>query len=150
MPKLRRPSLKQKLFAKKYVEKMGNATAAAIEVYGVKSRHNATNIGNANLKKVAVQEEIKKLLLRKGISLDWASDNLKDAVEKNLTEGKPSSAVGADLLKFVYKLHDVIPGSKNLNLSYQKKEIIDKGYDEIKAELQKLNKLTEKLISDTP
>lgn len=146
---MRRPSLKQKMFARKYVEKMGNATAAALEVYEVGNKHNATNIGNANLNKPVVQEEIKKIMLKKGIDLDWASDNLKDSIDKNLSEGKPSQAVGADLLKFVFKLHDVIPGAKNLNLSYTKKEIVaNKDVETLTKELSDLNKLTATLVED--
>lgn len=146
-----RITLKQKLFAKKYVDTMGNAQQAALEVYDVKKRSTAGNIGHENLKKPLVQEEIKKILVRKGIDLDDMTQDLHDAIKTNLADGKPSMAVGADLLKFAYKLHDVIPGTKNLNLNYSKKEIIsNKSYDEIKAELEKLNKLTQKLIENTP
>lgn len=150
MPRLKRASLKQKLFAKKYVDTMGNAQQAALEVYDVKSKVNAGSVGKQNLLKPQVQEEIKKILIRKGINLDDMTLDLKDAIKLNLSEGKPSMAVGADLLKFAYKLHDVIPGNKSLNLNYSKKEIINKDYDEIKNELVKLNEMTKKLIDDTP
>jgi hypothetical protein len=150
MPKLKRPSLKQKLFAKKYVETLGNGRQSALEVYDVKNKVNASSIAKRNLEKPYVQEEIRKILLRKGIDLDWSTDNLKSAIESNLKEGKPSQAVGADLLKFAFKLHDVIPGSKNLSLSYKKEVIENKDYSEIKDELVKLSEMTKKLLEDTP
>lgn len=149
MPRLKRPSLKQKIFAKKYVDTLGNAQQAALEVYDVKNKVNAGNIGHANLKKPHIQEEIRKILERKGITLDDMTNDLGDAIKMNLAEGKPSQAVGADLLKFAFKLHDVIPGNKNLSLSFSKKEVVDKDYDEIKKELARLNALTSKLIDDT-
>ena len=150
MTKLVRASLKQKLFAKKYVQTMGNAQQAALEVYNTTKKVHAANIGRVNLTKPVVQEEIKKILLKKGIDLEWGSEKLKEAIQMNLEEGKPSQAVGADLLKFIFKLHDVIPGAKSLNLSYSKKEVVDKDYSQLKEELTKLQKLTSQLIDDTP
>ncbi len=150
MPYLSKASLKQKLFAKQYVETLGNKQKASLGVYNVKSKRNANSIAYQNLQKPLVQQEIKHLLQKKGLDPDYLSDNLKDAIENNLKYGKASQAVGADLLKFTYKLWDLIPSNKNLNLNYSRKEIISKDYDEVKKELSKLSEMTKKLLSDTP
>jgi hypothetical protein len=149
MPRLNRPSLKNKKFIKSFIDNGGNATKAVLDAYPVKSAKVATVMGHDLLEKPYIQEEISKALIRQGITIDWLNDNVRDAISDNLSNGKPSQAVGADLLKFMYKLHNVIPASKSLNMSYSKKEIINKSYTEIKEDLSKLQELTSKLLKDT-
>lgn len=58
----RRLSLKQKDFARRFVETKGNASKAAMDVYDVKNDHVARSIGAENLTKPVIIAEIQKLL----------------------------------------------------------------------------------------
>lgn len=60
MPKGDKPTLKQKEFAKLYVQ-TGNATEAAVQVYDVGNRNTAQALGSENLAKPIVQAEIDSL-----------------------------------------------------------------------------------------
>lgn len=138
-----------KKFAKAYIENGGQVNKAVFEAYPVKDKKNANTLGHALLEKPMVQEEIQRLLNKSGITLDYLNDNVKQAIELNLEQGKPQMGVAADLLKFMYKLHNVIPANKSMNLNYSRKEIINKPYAELKEDLEKMNKLTAKLLVDT-
>jgi len=147
MPRLKRASFKQKQFARKYIQNKGDATKTALDVYDVKPK-NAKQLGHQTVNHPFVQEELKKSLAKYNLNIDTSTEQLARSVQYNLDEGKPSQAVGADLLKFIYKLHDAIPANKNMNLNYSKSEIETKGYKEIKEELTKLNQLTSKIIKE--
>ena len=95
------PTLKQKAFAKKYIEYKGNATKAALETYDVKSNR-AHTLGYQNINKPVVQKEINRLLDENGLDLNKLTYLTNDAILNNLENGKASQAVRTDLLKFFY------------------------------------------------
>lgn len=142
------PTFKQRKFAKAYIENNGNASKAALEAYDTFPAQ-AKTIGYQALQKPIVQKTIQELLDKKGITLDYLSDEVKDAISFNLKEGKASQAVGADLLKFMFKLHNAIPASKQVKLSYSRSEkIASQDYKEITKELAKISQTTQKLLED--
>ena len=149
MPYLKKPSMKIKKFAKRYIENGGNGQQAVLDSYDVKSKENASSMAVALLDKPIVQETISALLDKAGISLDYLNEKTKEAIDLNLDGGKPQMSVASDLIKFSYGLHNVIPAKRSMNLNYSKKVIENKSYTELKDELQKMNKLTEKLLADT-
>lgn len=65
-PKSKRKKLtiKQELFAQKYVEHQGNGTQAALEVYDTTDNNTAHSIATENLQKPAVSERVNDLLRR--------------------------------------------------------------------------------------
>ena len=144
-----KPTMKQKLFAQEYVRNKGNKTQAVLAVYDTKSKRNAHSIADDLMVKPVVQEEIKKQLNKAGLDLDYLGDSIKSSIDQNLQLGKPSQAVAMDGIKFLYRLHNVIPANKNMNMNYSKKVVENQSYDEIKETLEKLNKVTEKLLLDT-
>ena len=148
MPRLKRPSVKMRKFAKAYIENGGIASKAVREAYDVKSARNASVLGNSMLQNPMVQKTIKEYLDKSGLNLEYISDKIKSTIDYNLENGKPSQAVGADLLKFSAKLQDVIPSSKSASISYSRKEIIHKTFDEIKEELKEINRKSSDLVND--
>lgn len=149
MPRLNKPSLKMKMVAKKYVENGGNKKDAILSVYEVKKDATASAMTKQVFDNPMVQDEIEKILDRKGLTKDYFTDLMKESIELNM-QGKPSQAQAVDLIKYGLKLHNVEPVKKSMNLSYTKKVIENKGYTELKEELTRLNNLTQKILEDTP
>jgi len=58
----REATLKQKQFAKEYVDTKGNGTQSALKVYDTEDNNTANNIASDNLLKPTVRQEIAKLL----------------------------------------------------------------------------------------
>ena len=145
---MRKPTLKQKLFATHYIKNRGNATQAVLAVYDAKSKKNAYQMAQVLRKNPVVEEEISKQLSRAGMDLTWVNSNMRASIDTNLQEGKPSQAVAMDGLKFLYRLHNVIPGTKNVNLSYSKKVIENSSYEDIKKALDNLNRISGKLLQE--
>lgn len=142
------PTLKQKLFAKAYVKYKGNASKAALEVYDT-SKKNAKNTGYITLQKPVVQREIKEQLTEAGLGIEDLNKYTKDAIDSNLKEGKPSQAVAASLIALSYKLHNVMPASKKLNLNLSlKDQVVGKDFDEIKKLLEKQTEVTNALLAE--
>tara|TARA_R100000750_G_scaffold45244_2_gene30375 strand:+ start:631 stop:1140 length:510 start_codon:yes stop_codon:yes gene_type:complete len=84
MPKLKRLSLKQKGFAKDFVENKGNASKAAKSNYNVSSDNMAAVIGSKNLDNPMVQSEIEKLMEEKNIDGNLMMDKLKEGMDANV------------------------------------------------------------------
>jgi hypothetical protein len=141
------PTFKQKLFAHEYVKNRGNGVKSALAVYDT-DYIGAKNISTQNLDKPAVQNEINKLLKKNGLTLDSSTEYLKKYIDKSI-ESKPSFSVGADLLKFVFKLYNAIPINKSMNLSYSKVERLPvEDFKKIQELLTKLNDNTTKILND--
>lgn len=69
--KLRKPTLKQRLFAEEYVKNNGNASQAAIKVYrDMKTENIARSMGSENLTKPVIRAEIHRLLEQNGVVID--------------------------------------------------------------------------------
>jgi hypothetical protein len=79
-PKRPPRTLKEKKFAKKYLE-LGNATEAAMQVYNVASRESAGAIAGENLKKLTFTD----ILEKHGVTDDKLASVLLDGLEANRT-----------------------------------------------------------------
>ena len=141
------PTLKQKMFAKKYIEYKGNASKAALEVYDTKPEL-SQQVGHITLKQEGTQRAIEEILAKNQIDLETLSAYGSEALQNNLTLGKPSQAVGADLLKFYYKLYNVIPSNPKVVMKQERKEIYSKDYKTIKEELTTTVSASQELLND--
>jgi len=81
MPRLKRPSLKQRKFAIDYV-KTGNATQAALNNYDTTNRKTAQRIGSQNLEKPEVQNLLEEALKKSNITFDRVLDSFNDMAER--------------------------------------------------------------------
>lgn len=141
------PTFKQKLFAQEYVKNKGNGTKSALAVYDT-TYTGAKEISRQNIKKPVIKEEIENILHKKGLTIDRLVDWSKDSIENNLS-GKPSQAVASDMLKFLFKLYNVVPATKSMKLSYNKSEQLpSQDILEVKRLLTELNENTNKILQD--
>lgn len=141
------PTLKQRKFAKEYVKNGGNASKAALEVYDTK-KSDSHVIGYQNLQKPVVQKTIQDLLNKSGLKLEDLTEITTKAIKHNLQYGKASQAVGADLLKFTYKLHNAIPDKVTRVVKEERKVLLDKDFNEVKTQLEATITTTSQLLSD--
>ena len=81
MPRLKRPSLKQRKFAIDYV-KTGNATDAALANYNTTNRKTAQRIGSQNLDKPEVQTLLEEALKKSNITFDRVLEGFNDMAER--------------------------------------------------------------------
>jgi hypothetical protein len=147
MPKLKRPSLKMKKFAREYVKNGGNGTKAVIATYEVKDKRNAGIMAPTLLDNPMVQEEIKKILNNSGLDLETIADSTKTALQSSLA-AKPSFAAGVTLLQFLYKLHGVTPANKSVAVKWSATQnVASKDYDSLRQELSKLNDSVNSLLT---
>lgn len=146
-PKKRPLTLREKKFAKAYIENNGNAALAARTAYNVKQGA-SRQLGTQVLHKPVVAERITTLLAKSGITLDFLNDKGFTALQNNLDNGRPSQAVGASLLQFYYKLYDALPASKSMSIKTSIREITPgSNVDEIVKRLEKLDKTTKILLA---
>ena len=109
MPKARKPTLKQKLFAQELIKSKGSATEAASRVYDVSSRPSAASIGAENLRKPAVKEYISSLLSEKaGLTLEFTLEKLREILDMPLDESA-SASERLQVVKLLLRLHDAVP-----------------------------------------
>lgn len=149
MPKGDKPTPKEKLFAKKYIENNFNGTQAVLDVYNTKKRSNAKSISYQNLQKPVVQEEINKLLDKAGLSLNELNAYTKNSIEMNMKYGKPSQAVAATLIQHAYKLHNALPKNTKVSIKHTVIESLTrKDYKEVTEDLKKISLESSKLVED--
>lgn len=77
MPRLKRLSLKQRSFIKKYIQ-TGNATEEALQSYSTKKRGNAQTLGSQTLDIPAVQDALEQALKKNNITLDNVTSEVAD------------------------------------------------------------------------
>ena len=77
MPRLKRLSLKQRSFIRKYIQ-TGNATEAAFQSYSTKDRKTAQNIGSQNLDKPEIQDALEEALKKNNITLENVTSEVAD------------------------------------------------------------------------
>lgn len=147
MPKGDKPTLKQRKFAKKYIENGGNASKAIMEVYDVKQQ-NAKTLGYQNLQKPIVQKTIQELLNKNGLNLEDITGMTTKMITHNMKYGKASQAVASDLLKFTYKLHNAIPDKAHRVVKEERKILVDKDFNVLKEELTQSVSTTNQLLQD--
>lgn len=140
---VKKATIKQKLFARTYV-KTGNATKAAMTVYDTKRRVNAKQIGARLLKKEVVQQEIKAVLMKAGLTLDQGADYLHTAITRGL-EGKATVGDALRGLDMAFKLHGSYPASRSIKLAYTKHEQV--ASKDLQQTVNDLKKITERATS---
>lgn len=116
MPRLVRPSIKQRKWARDWV-KHGNADKAAFDNYDVKNMVNAGKIAYVNSKNPMVLDYVKKLLDEQGVTDSKLAKGLNKIIDagtslKSLKTTTPTQALEA--IKFASKLKDIIPAEKKL------------------------------------
>lgn len=144
-----RLTIKQKMFAHKYVEKR-NGTQAALEVYNSKSRRNAKLISTRLMKKPLIQAEIKSILDQVGLTAEHSGKYLKDAIVQGLESGKATVGDSLRGLDMVFKLSNAYPASKSIKMSYSRvDQTVSKDMKEVAETLKKLNEATSRLLAST-
>lgn len=143
-------TLKQKLFIKKYLEKNGNGTKAALEVYDTKNPNVAHTIASENLQKPAVKREIELALERVGLNDEYIVELLKESTVAGLGV-KASNADSLRGIDMMLKLKGAYPTitQKTAHLRIERKETLAKmDYQVLEQELKELNKKANQLIKD--
>lgn len=144
-------TIKERKFVKKLIE-TGNQTKAFELVYNThsKRRESIRTMAKDVMKRPIVKEYLNEQLNRAGLSLENLNDKLYNAINHNLDNGKPSQAVGGDLLKFSYKLHDAIPSNKTLSakLSIKAEGAQVTDLNALQQQLQDLAKSNEAILNE--
>lgn len=143
-------TIKEKKLVKNYID-TGSKTEAALKAYDTKQRKTAYEIAKRALKRPVVHEYLVQMLEKKGLSLEDLGDKLHSAINKNLKEAKPSMAVGADLLKFSFKLLDAVPSTKsvNTNLTIKQENPDMTSFSELEAKLQDVSESINTLLNES-
>ena len=136
----------EKKLVKEYIKNGFNKRQAALKVYDV-NKHSASNLTNQVLKRPVVQEYLTEQLDKIGLGIEDLNAYAHTAITNNLENGRPSQAVAATLLQFMYKLHNAVPASKSMNIKANVTGLaLDTNVDELTKKLEKLNKLTQELL----
>ncbi len=138
-------TLKQKLFVKKYIEKNGNGTAAALEVYDVKNANVAHSIASENLRKPTIQKKIREALEATGLTPESIAEYLKRAIVSGLGNKSTNSDSlrGLDLYAKLTGAYD----RQDIEQSY-KLTLSKLNSKELKMELEKVTIQSSSLIND--
>jgi len=147
---VRKPTLKQKKFIKKYLE-TGNQTEAVVSAYDVKSRTNAGAMGSQIMSRPHIQRYLNDLLDEQGLSDDRIAHKLRKIVDAGtrrtaLKDTTPQTALEA--IKFTAKLKDLMPSKKieqqtavlNLNLTNKTTEELQTSLDTLAKEINSFQK----------
>jgi len=156
MPRLVRPSMKMKKFAREYV-RTGNGKASVLKTYNTKLDATASQIASKNLKNPLVQEEIAKVLDKEGVTNSKVARGIKKIIEhgmrtKSLNEVKPSDTLKA--LEMAAKLKDLFPAERrqveartlNLNLEGKSQEELNDVLKNLENEMKSFRKMTQSPI----
>jgi len=124
------PTLKQKLFAKKYVENKGNGVKAASEVYDGDYTSNKS-IAVQNLQKPVVQLEIQKEMEKAGLTGEYLTQKVFEGIEAGMGV-KATQKDTNQLLNMAFKLLNAFPTTKHARLNINvKSEVSQKTLDEV-------------------
>lgn len=141
----RKLTLRQGQFVKKYIEKKGNGTQAALEVYDVKNANVAHSIASENLRKPAIQQKIREALEAKGLTPESIAEYLKRAIVSGIgvKATNADSLRGLDLYAKLTGAYESVVIEQSYKVKLQKM-----GHKELKIELEKLTKTSNSLIND--
>lgn len=133
-----------KAFVKEYT-KSGNITQSAIKAgYSPKTAHVQ---GSRLLKKDIIQDEIKSVLDKAGLTDEYIAEGLKVAVEKGLSSERHTLSDGLRGIEMIAKLKDKFPAerkqieTKSLHLSLKGKSIeeLEQEYNALIQDAQQFN-----------
>lgn len=153
MPKLRKPSLKQRKFAKEYL-RHGNAKKAALEAYDTHEAR-AGAIGSQTLRQEHVQKLIKDALEEEGLSNSKIAESLNKIVDAGISKRSLKKVTPSDTLKAIEmgsKLKDIFPATRkhiatasvNLDLTGKSEEELNKILANLGNEAKTFSKMIEK------
>lgn len=140
--------LRSKAIAKAYVKAKFNGAAAGMEVFNTTKRTSAKSMMTKALKVPQVQNDIQEELSKAGMDKEFINKALHKGITHNLTYGKASQAVGADLLKQVMKVYNYLPKDSKTVVTEKRKVLLGKDYNTIKEELTQSVSTTQALLSD--
>lgn len=148
MKKRSYPQGKVKAIAKAYVKNKFNGTKTGLEVYNTTNKNSAKAMMNKALKSPEVQNAIQEELAEAGITKEYINKMMYKAINKNIEEGKPSQAVGAQLIIQAQKIYNYLPKSKEEKIRETRKVFLDKNYNVVKQELEASISTTQQLLED--
>lgn len=143
---VKRLTIKQKKFVRKLVE-LGNGTQAALDAYDTKSPQVASVIASENLAKPNVRRAVEEAFDRSGLTLDYVSGKLKDAMEAGMgVKAKNSDTIRA--AELLLKVFGAFPGRRAEVLKIGVQERVKQmSYGELVQENQKVRRLRLELTS---
>ena len=106
MKKRSYPQGKVKAIAKAYIKNKFNGAATGMEVYNTTNRNSAKRMISKALKSPEVKNAIQEELAAVGITREYINKQMYKAIDKNIELGKPSQAVGAQLLIQAQKIYN--------------------------------------------
>jgi len=128
---MRKLTLKQQEFCKKFVETR-NGTEAAMQSYSCKSREVAKNVAVINNRKPQIRAEIERLLQEQHLTEDLVFSRLKDGLDAKSTSAFEGQVMQSDVpdmptrlgyIKEAAKIMDLYPPqrteSRSVNLDLQ-------------------------------
>jgi hypothetical protein len=145
--KLRRLTLKQRGFVKRFIETK-NGTRAALDNYDTTDRNTAAMIASDNLTKPNVRQEVEQQLKEAGLNQAYLDDSLKkvaDAGIRNLAATKPETLLKAIIT--ANKLLDRFPAEKHLEAKIDLNKVYNlKTTQSIESELVAIQKQNKHLL----
>lgn len=135
---------KQRKFIKEYV-KTGNASQSVVNA-GYKAKNPEVSASQL-LKNNNVQDEIKTVLDKAGLTDEYIAEGLKTAVEKGLSSDRHTLSDGLRGIEMIAKLKDKFPAerkqieTKSLHLSLRGKSIeeLEQEYQALIEDAQEFN-----------
>ena len=135
---------KQRKFIKEYI-KTGNATQSVVRA-GYKSKNPEVSASQL-LRNANVQDEIKNVLDKAGLTDEYLANGLKEAIEKGLSSERRTLSDGIRSIELVARLKDKFPAerkqieTKSLHLSLKGKSIeeLQEEYEALIEEAQRFN-----------
>ena len=154
MPRIIRPTFKQKKFVKEYL-KTGVMYKSAMKAYDTQNKEYASQIAHDTLHHPVVQKYIAEIMEDRGLTDERIADKLNRIIDAGTTESALKTTTPAnamDAIKFAAKLKDIIPAEKieqktaRLNIDLKGKsqpeleEVLSKLLDETRQFKQLLSK----------
>lgn len=148
MKKRSYPQGKVKAIAKAYIKNKFNGAATGMEVYNTTNRNSAKRMMSKALKSPEVKNAIQEELAAVGITREYINKQMYKAIDKNIEFGKPSQAVGAQLLIQAQKIYNYLPKDQATKVRETRKVFLDKDFNTVKEELTQSISLTQSLLND--
>ena len=148
MKKRSYPQGKVKAIAKAYIKNKFNGAATGMEVYNTTNRNSAKRMMSKALKSPEIKNAIQEELAAVGITREYINKQMYKAIDKNIELGKPSQAVGAQLLIQAQKIYNYLPKDQATKVRETRKVFLDKDFNTVKEELTQSISLTQSLLND--
>lgn len=139
---------RSKAIAKAYIKHKYNGAKAGLEVFNTTNKDSAKAMMHNALKSPDVKKAIQEELAEAGITKEYLNKMMFTAIEKNIKEGKPSQAVGAQLIIQGQKIYNYLPKDSKTVLKETRRVFLDKDYNEVKTQLEATVSTTQALLED--